>query len=139
MNKKFGDLTQQAFEQFTNGHLKESKLLLLAAERTCPNDFNVVHTLGVIFGIEGNPESAIKYFRKAVDLKPTYNLGHFNLARALAETGNDLAAIKHHKTAIALKPDHPEAWLNFGKSSQNLRNFDDALDCFDQAICLNPG
>ncbi|MFZ4500709.1 MAG: tetratricopeptide repeat protein [Burkholderiaceae bacterium] len=139
MNKKFEELTQQAFEQFTNGHLKESKLLLLAAERTCPNDFNVVHTLGVIFGIEGNPESAIKYFRKAVDLNPTYNLGHFNLGRALAETGNDLAAIKHHKTAIALKPDHPEAWLNFGKSSQNLRNFDDALDCFDQATCLNPG
>gem|GEM_PF-5488570 len=28
MNKKFEELTQQAFEQFTNGHLKESKLLL---------------------------------------------------------------------------------------------------------------
>ena len=139
MNKKFEKLTQQAFEQFTNGHLKESKLLLLAAEHIRPNDFNVVHTLGVIFGIEGNPESAIKYFRKAVDLKPTYNLGHFNLARALAEIGDDLAAIKHHKTAIALKPDHPEAWLNFGKSSQNLRNFDDAIDCYDRAIGLKPG
>lgn len=65
-----------------------------------PSNVNVLASIGDLFQDSGNTGEALKYFRKAVTVDPSWALGRFHLARMLAATGESDAALRELQVAI---------------------------------------
>jgi len=55
----------------------------------------------------GEKEQALVGFRRAIELKPDYSLGHYNLGRCLMDLGDKAGARQALQAAAALQPDLP--------------------------------
>lgn len=128
----------QAVQHFQNGRLNEAENLLKKILLQQPKNFDALHILGVVKGLQGCHAEAKALLQKALRIDPNNSFVHFNLAKALSETDQDEAALLHHRRATELAPDHAEAWLNFGKSLLHLDKPDEALGCFEKACALQP-
>ena len=101
-------------------------------------NFDALHILGVIRGMEGRHDEAKALFFKASKLDPNNPQLYFNLAKALSELGQDLEAMPYHERAIRLSRGHPEMQMNYGKSLAKLNRLDDAVLAFSEAIAIKP-
>lgn len=138
MKNQVNFLLQKALDNFQTGNLSQTKVLLSNILKVHPKNFDALHLMGVVLGIENQHEDALKYLTEALKIDPNNNYVNFNLAKALSESGNDLAAIKYHEAAIKLAPNHAEAKLNFGKSLLQIKHFEQAATIYMKAIELNP-
>lgn len=57
---------------------------------------------------EGDLDSAIEAYRKAVELRPESILYRYELARALQKAGRNQEALRHYQAAVQLTPRTPE-------------------------------
>ena len=138
MNSNISLLLEQSIQSFKIANFKKTRLLLLKVLKLQSNNFDAIHLLGVLSGIEDNHHKAFNYFKVATKIKPKNHLAHFNLAKALSKLGNDTEAIEHYSTSIKLKSDYAEAWNNKGVSHSNLKQYEESLSYYDQAIKLKP-
>ena len=138
MNSNISLLLEQSIQSFKIANFKKTKLLLLKVLELQPNNFDAIHLLGVLSGIEDNHHKAFNYFKVATKIRPKNHLAHFNLAKALSKLGNDTEAIEHYSISIKLKSDYAEAWNNKGVSLSNLKQYEESLSYYDQAIKLKP-
>jgi tetratricopeptide (TPR) repeat protein len=129
---------EAAIKNFERGDFATAKLLLKKAINTGCNDFNVIHTFGVIFAVEGSFDDAIRYLKQAVNLEKNNSTANLNLAKAF--TGKQLfqEALHYFKIAISLSPNCESALLDFGKCLYSLDDFDQSINMYDQVIFLNP-
>jgi tetratricopeptide (TPR) repeat protein len=138
MNSSISLLLEQSIQSFKIANFKKTKSLLLKVLELQSNNFDAIHLLGVLSGIEGNHHKAFNYFKVATKIKPKNHFAHFNLAKALSKLGNDTEAIEHYSISIKLKSDYAEAWNNKGVSISNLKRYEESLSYYDQAIKLKP-
>lgn len=138
INNQTAVLINQARQFFQDGDLDKAESLLKIILQIQPKNFDALHIFGVIKGIKNETDEAIEIFKEALSINPKNNFIHFNLAKALAQSGNDLASIPHHIKATQLAPNHEEAWLNYGKSLANLNRLGDAIKSYDRALKINP-
>jgi tetratricopeptide (TPR) repeat protein len=131
-------LLSQAFKDFQNGNLQQAKKLFSTVLKIQPKNFDALHIMGVINGIENNHKDALSFFKKAVKINPNNNFAQFNLSKALAEMGLEAEALKHISIAVKLEANHAESWLNYGKILSKLKNPNEALNCYNKAIKLKP-
>lgn len=137
MNPQVGSLLNQAVQYFQNGNLNTAERLIGQVLQLHPKNFDALHILGVIKGVQGQHDEAKKLFEKAILINPQNNFVHFNYAKALSEMGKDEQALSHFQTATRLAPGHVEAWLAYGKSLAKLGKTEEALQCFEQALSQN--
>lgn len=137
MNPKIAALINHAVQHFHNGDLEPAEQVLKKVLRKQPGNFDALHILGVIKGLEDDKEEAIRLFKKALLINEGNNFVYFNLAKALSESGRDEESLPHHAKATELAPDHHEAWLNYGRSQTNLGLHEQAIASYDRAIQLN--
>ena len=81
---------------------------------------------------------AIKYYDKAIELKPGYADAYNNKGISLAELGCHKEAIQCFDKAIELKPDGDFLYAAKGISLAELECRKEAIQCFDKAIELKP-
>ena len=92
---------------------------------------------GILTDLDKNKEAEI-YLRKAIKLKPSFALAHYNLANTLVELEKTEEALIYFKNAIRLKPKFTEAYLNIGNIMRNSGNLKDAEIYTRKAINLSP-
>src|SRR5262249_15585352 len=63
---------------------------------------------------------------------------HYNLGRALSDSGRQDEALAAYDQAVKLKPDFAEAFTNRGYVLHALRRYDEALASYDRALALKP-
>ncbi|MGI9347984.1 MAG: tetratricopeptide repeat protein [Gammaproteobacteria bacterium] len=80
---------------------------------------------------------AIKYYDKAIRLKPDYVDAYFNSGHAKLSKEYWDKAIKDYDEAIRLKPDFSEAYFNRGVAKSGKGDFDGAIVDYNEAIRLN--
>ena len=78
---------------------------LEAARRRRPGAWGVLHNLGVAHAALGRYPDAVRDFRAALELNPSYAATHRGLATTLALLGQFEDAIAHYERALALRPD----------------------------------
>ena len=83
-------------------------------------------------------ESALQYFRKALEIEPNHAEAHSNLGVTLQELGRLDEAEASYKQTIALNPDYAEAYNNLGNTLKELGRLDEAEASYTQAIALKP-
>ncbi len=85
-------------------NLKKAKDSLLLAKEISPLDERVLDGLGCVFYIEKNYKKAEKYFKKSIEVNPSYASGWAHLA-LIAEREGDLKAAKFlHEKALEYAP-----------------------------------
>ncbi len=131
-------LLQRAVQHFQQGELAPARRLLEQVLTAQPRQFDALHILGVVRGLQGETSAAIELFRKALAINKNNNFLHFNLAKALSEAGLDEEALPHHRQATRLAPDHVQAWLGYGQSLARLQRPQDALAAYDEALARSP-
>lgn len=94
--------------------------------------------LGIDYFNNGEFESAIQQFDKAIDINPQTAEAYFYRGFVFARLDDFDQAIADYDQAILLEPQYVEAYLNRARVYDDLGEIDLAIADFDQAILLNP-
>lgn len=138
MNNVIDPIVGQALQHLQTGNAPKAEAILSKVIQSYPRYFPALHILGLIKASLGKHAEAANLFKKALRLNSADPSLHYNLAKALQESGNDSEALLHHKIAVKGSPLNAEAWLNYGKSLSNL-GFDlDALGAYNKSLEINP-
>ena len=108
---------------------------ILAAD---PQQFTVLHLLGVLKNQRGDCASAIQLLSAALKLNPRSAMAHFNLGLALSNHGHPEEAIAKYQDSLLLKPGQPEVLLNCALTLQALERPKEALERWDQLLHALP-
>ena len=84
-------------------------------------------------------DEAIAFYRRAIQLDPTFALPHNNLGNVLQEQGKLAEACQCYQRAIDLKPDFAEAHLGLASTQNEQGNSTDAIQHYLTAIQIKPG
>ena len=104
----------------------------------CPTNFRAQHNLGMVMHRLGRGAEAGAQFRKALELSPTYAVGHGSLGNLLMESGNLDEAIAHFRKAVEIRPDFEGGWFNLGNAMVKAGQFDSALAAYRRAVEVWP-
>ena len=83
--------------------------------------------------LQGNPREGLAYLIKAAELDPDNPDIEHDLARAYGDLQEYDLALRHYKKAISLKSNFSEAVNNMGTVYSRMKEWDKALECFQQA------
>ena len=92
-------------------------------------------------------ETAIDYFKKALNLRRNNSTYLYHLAYCLQEIAPtagtseqkcNFEALEYYQRVLSITPNHHEAWYNLGYVQEELEKFDDAIRSFKKALSLRP-
>jgi tetratricopeptide (TPR) repeat protein len=127
-----------AIQHYNAGNFVESERICKNILSERPEQFDVLHLLGVISLEQGNFDAAINYFEKAIKLKETNPYAYFNLGNVYAKKGDVDQAILCYEKAVRLNPQFADAYHNLAFLLQKKGCFDEAIDNYKMSLKLNP-
>jgi protein O-GlcNAc transferase len=138
MSPHLQTMLQQAINHTQQNNFSQAKLLFNYILKIQPKNFDALHAMGFICGVENNHQEASCYLIRAIKINSNVLEVNMNCAKSLQEVGNYLDSIKYFQQAIFLSPNNHEVWLGCGRSFKSLRRFDEAIAHYDKALGLNP-
>ena len=120
------------------GEYKKARAHFERVVRDKPDHEFAVYNLGVVAEALGNPDQAVRYYRRALDIDPGYAEPHNNLGVLLAGRGELDGAAKHFRAALKTDPDHARANNNLGIALGSRGEFEPALLHFRRALAADP-
>jgi protein O-GlcNAc transferase len=93
--------------------------------------------LGNAYKKNGQFSEAIEVYLQAVKIEPSLAAAHFNLGLLLIDE-NQQQGLKSLSMAVQLSPSNPVFLLGLGNALYQAEDIDQAHDCFEQALSLNP-
>jgi len=94
--------------------------------------------MGIVLTLEGRPDDAIEYLRKALAIKPDYADAHFNLAKILMDKDQLHEALACCMTAVSLNPSFIDAYIVMAQCMYKQNMVDAAISCYERAIAIKP-
>ena len=85
-----------------------------------------------------NYESAISFFKKAVEEDPQNAEAYYHLGICYREIGST-DAVDAFKTAISIKPDYSEAYCHLGIAYMRLNMQEESINALKEALQITPG
>jgi len=100
--------------------------------------YEPTYAVGSLYADMGD-KLAVEYLTDAIKRFPEYPALRYRLAMFMQENGNPNEALSHYDTLLMEQPDNPYFIFNKGYVHfVYFSNYDEALDCFDKALALNP-
>jgi tetratricopeptide (TPR) repeat protein len=119
----------------------DARQALLKAIRFCPPErlAYAYANMGHLYQEKGSYRIAERWYRKALSVDPKYSPNLVFLGACLAKQGRYAEAKRYHRRAIK-SPSHPpdEAYFNLGLILRAEEKHDDALECFKEALKIDP-
>jgi len=119
----------------------EARQALLKAIRIIPpqEKFFALSQMGLMYEEKGSYRIAERWFCKSLSCNPKSTTNLVFLGACLAKQGRFTEAKRHYRRAIKVKSKPPdEAWFNLGLVLRAEGNHDDALECFENALKIDP-
>ena len=138
MHHQINQLLAKAIQSFHNGRFDEAEHTLRLVIKSQSKNFDALHILGILKGIQNQHQEALEIFNKALKIDPNNQYLNLNIAKAFLETGQNDRALKYFRNATKLNPNNPEIWFGYGKCLSELNNLRDSLNAYKEAINLNP-
>src|SRR5262245_2825116 len=79
-------------------------------------------------------EIAIKWLKAAVERKPSYSLGWYNLAFAYRKLSQYEAAITAYQEFMKLRPEEPDPWFGMGMTYKAMGDNEKAKQAFEAYV-----
>ncbi|MGZ4986890.1 MAG: tetratricopeptide repeat protein, partial [Limisphaerales bacterium] len=109
------------------GYWKNSETLFLHAVAVTDDNYLAYNNLGFYLSNKGEPQRAMQFYKKAIEIKPTYEDAHNNLGYCLAGMGKNEEAIEEYKKALGINRHLTEAHNNLGNALSNIGQIDTAM------------
>jgi tetratricopeptide (TPR) repeat protein len=93
----------------------------------------VLRNLGGSLVQDGNLRAGLERLLEAAELDPNDSDIQHELALVYRDLGEYQLSLVHFSRALALRPKFPVAWNNKGTVYLKLRQWDEAIDCFQKA------
>lgn len=137
MSIKVNDYLNKALDFYKKNNLKDSKYFFNKALALDPMNFQALHSMGVISGIEKNHLKAKSFFLECINLNPNSFSAKFNLANSILELRQFDKALVLYEELIKLNPNHPQSWCFKGIALKELNRFDESILSFEKSIMLD--
>ena len=89
------------------------------AFRDNPNDSRILLNMAIAFTKTGQPEEAIRHYKRALELDTSLVGAHYGVAFLLLKRGDTQQAAKHLRAFLARPPKGPDAdrWIRHAESA----------------------
>ena len=104
-----------------------------------PDHLNLLNSLGVCHGRQGQSARALETFEKIAELDPHNMMAHYNLGYTHLLAGRLLEAEESLSRAAVLAPDNFESLFHLGKTALELGHLDKAVSALKKAGRLGDG
>jgi len=85
------------------------------------------------------PEQALQYYRKAIEIDPNYGRAYYNLAVALTDLNRPDEAIEAYRQAVRVRPTDALAHQNLAMLLGRRKRYKQAIEHFNAAVKYDPG
>ena len=134
MNSKF----EYILSLFQKGQIEKANEECLSVLKKEPENFNILHLVGVIFFQKKNYDLSIDYFKKAIKINPDSSEANNNLGVVLMEIKKFELSLESFKKAININPGYVDAYNNIGVIYKKLNKHNDAIYNWKKALEINP-
>ena len=125
-------------ELFSRGDISKALDAVQDLFKDYPNEPVLFNISGACYAGLGQFDLALKYYEKAIAIKPDYAKAHFNLAGTLEDLGQLEDSVNSYKKALEIEPDYAEAFNNLGNVFKELKQNDAAVQSYKDALLINP-
>ena len=132
-NKKF----KEAIDLFNSKQYEKSETLLQNLSSLQPKNFDVLHALGVVLGVQNKHKESIKYFELSLQIKPLSATANFNLANAYFTLEDYIKAELYFQKSNNLLPNNISILLKYGKCLIKLNKYEKAVKIFQKILNLD--
>ena len=132
------DKVDDAIHLFSENKYSEAINLLDSIYESYTNKPLLLNIKGACFAGMKDFDSAINFYRNAIEINPKYYKAYYNLGGALQELGELDAAVRSYKKSISIQPKYAEAHNNLGNVYRQQGHLDEALDSYSSAIQISP-
>jgi tetratricopeptide (TPR) repeat protein len=132
------DILKPLVTLFNNGKLRQSLSESSQMLETFPNSIVLCNISGASSAGLRQFDAAIKYYKKALEIKPDYAEAYYNMGIALKDKGDLDAAIDSYKKALEIKPDYVGAYFNTGNILKDKGDLEAAIDSYKKALEIKP-
>jgi tetratricopeptide (TPR) repeat protein len=150
--ENFEKLYEQARIAFEDGKILDAERLFLRLLEGHPKGYaDIFNKLGIITYQKGNLESAVDYFKKALEINPRYTEASLNLTIALNDLGRyDEAGETFARAAHVVRSESrsidpfiqgkiANEHAKLGDQYAEIGLFDEALEQYRKALSIRPG
>ena len=121
------------------GHRRNEAIALLdEAIRRRPDFAGALCMGGFMLRESGNPEAALRFYRRALAIDASLVVAHLNSGKLLFESGRFAEALAAFEAATALAPRDADAWSSRAGALRELGRLEDALEAAKRALVLRP-
>ena len=132
------DILKPLVTLFNNGKLRQSLSESSQLLETFPNSIVLCNISGASSAGLKQFDAAIKYYKKALEIKPDYAEAYYNMGIALKDNGDLDAAINSYKKALEIKSDYVGAYFNTGNILKDTGDLEAAIDNYKKALEIKP-
>ncbi|MBD2460270.1 tetratricopeptide repeat protein [Oscillatoria sp. FACHB-1407] len=129
-------LRQRALAEVQQGNYLEAIALFTELIERNPDSATDYNNRGLVYFQGGQWEAALADYNRAIELNPRLDSVYNNRANYHASQGDLLEAILDYDTALDLNPGNIRAWINQGITFRDLKMYEQAVECFDLALCM---
>jgi tetratricopeptide (TPR) repeat protein len=86
----------------------------------------------------GQPHSAMRFYRRALEFDASLVVGHVNFGKLLFGVGRFAEALASFAAATALAPDDPDAWCSRAGALRELGRLEESVEAAERALALRP-
>ena len=138
LKKPSTDHIQKIINTFSRGQKNDAISKIEELIKDYPLEPLLLNISGSFHHSDGQLNTAIIRFKKAIKLNSNYPEAHYNLGVTLRDLGHTKGAITSYKNALSKKNEYPDAHYNLGNAFFSLEKFDSAIEHFKSAIYFNP-
>ncbi len=129
---------QAALQAQRSGDLDAARAGYLKVLQAQPQDFDVLHMLGVLETQQKNYSGALRLLKQALQIEPDNPTVHNNLGVALCGMNRHEEGLAALQRALALDAEFADACCNVGRALCDTGRHAEALAHFDRAVALEP-
>lgn len=132
------ELVDKADEAHEDGDAQKALSFLYEADIKEPNNAEILFKLGFISaGVEDNM-SAIRYYKRSLDIDDNDDFVHNSLASVYRAEGELASAKMHLNDSLEIDDSNPVTYYNYGNLMCDLGNEDVAMDMYKRALDYDP-
>jgi len=96
------------------------------------------NNLGGALDREGKADEAIRHYREAIRIMPSYADAWYNIGTTMAKQGKSAQAIPFYEKALQYQPQFVEAYNNLGTALLNRGKYEESITCFKKSLQIDP-
>lgn len=129
-------LRQRALVLVQQGQYNEAIALFTQLLKQNPHSASDYNNRGLVYFQAGQMDQAIADYNRALEINPCLDSVYNNRANYYAAQGKLVEAILDYDNAIEINPNNVRAWINQGITFRDLKMYEDAIECFELALCF---